>query len=187
MDHDIFRDIISFLGFAISLFLLIIHIKNRGTQLSTYRISRATFRSSEIVLHFIGSEQLEGNVLLKLVLFNPGSIASVIQSFAVFERVSSPNGLLRLFGFNKWQRIEDAKWWPTKDTTMTNPKLLEDVYESLYVEDHRTILVTIPGIIDRRQYLFEVCTNNGCLNLMTTIDGFQTHFAFSFKQKYDEA
>ncbi len=181
MNHDIFRDIISFLGFAISLFLLIIHVKNRGTQLSTYRISRAAFRSSEIVLHLIGSEQLEGKVLLKLVLFNPGSIASIIQSFAVFERVPSPIGLLRLLGFKEWQRIEGAQWWPTKDATFTNPKLLEDEYENLYVEDHRTILVAIPGMIDRRQYLFQICTNNGCLNLMTTIDGFQTHFAFRFK------
>ena len=169
MDHDAIRDLISVLGFVISLFLLFVHVKNRRTQLSSYQLARATYRSSSINLHYIGSEQVDDYVLLKLVLFNPGSVAAIIQSFAVFEVSPTRNSLRRLFWSTEWGRVENARWWPTKNPDQKTFRYLADEYENLYVEDFRTILVSMPGVIDRREYLFEVRSNHGSQTTKTTI------------------
>ena len=186
MDHDAIRDLISVLGFVISLFLLFVHIKNRHTQLSSYQLARATYRSSSIDLHYIGSEQVDDHVLLKLVLFNPGSVAAIIQSFAVFEVSPTRNSIRRLFWPTEWRRIEDARWWPTKNADQKTSGYLADEYENLYVEDFRTILVSIPGMIDRREYLFEVRTNHGSQTTRTTIAATASHFSHHFERWYRE-
>lgn len=96
-------------GLLISLYLLYINIKNRGTQLAQYRISRHSHRSGRIVVQYVNTEQLEGRFLVKLVLFSPGSIASVIHSVAVSKLVGNSNRLLRLFKPMVHERIEDAR------------------------------------------------------------------------------
>ena len=186
IDHDTIRDAVSALGFLISLFLLFIHIRNRRTQISAYHISRATFRSSSIELCFIASEQLKGEVLLKLIVFNPGSIAAIIQSFAVFEEVRTRNFLKRMVKPTEWKRIEGARWWPTKEVDQIQPRSYAEEYESLYVNEHRVILVRMPGMIDRREYLFEVKTNHGGQRRFTTIDATTSYFPYHFEQRYDE-
>lgn len=184
MDSTLIRDLISLSGFIISLFLLQIHIRNRRTQVSSYQISRAAYRSSQIELVYLSSEQVESQVFLKLVLFNPGSIAAIIQSFAVFERVPTSNPFRRIFRSTEWRRIERARWWPTEDVDHKVPKFLEDEYKNLFVQDQRTILVKMPGYIDRRSYRFEVRTNLGGRTRETTIDGTATHFSHHYEIRY---
>ena len=180
--------VIAIIGLLISLYLLYINIKNRGTQVSAYRINRALHRSSQIVLQSISVEQLDGRFLVKLVLFNPGSIASVIHSFAVFKSTRNPNRLFRIFKPNVLNPIDNSYWWPTREENQKEPRYLDDDYQNLYVEDYRVILVSIPGLVDREQYEFEIRTNNGHLIHKTRIDGIKgTHrFSHHFKEWYAE-
>jgi len=186
IDHDTVRDAISALGFLISLFLLFIHMKNRRTQISAYHISRAAFRSGAIELQLISSKQIESEVLLKLIVFNPGSIAAIIQSFAVFEEIPTKNILKRIFKPTEWKRVEGARWWPTKEIEQINPRSYAEEYENLYVNEHRHILVRMPGAIDRRNYLFKVKTNHGGQCRITGIDALSSSFPYHFEQRYDE-
>lgn len=179
---------IAIVGLLISLYLLCINIKNRGTQVSAYRISRALHRSSRIVLKYINTEQLDGRFLVKLVLFNPGSIASVIHSFAVFKPIRNPNCFLRIFRPTVLKRIENAYWWPTRDENQKEAQYLDDEYSNLYVEDCRVILVSIPGLVDRARYEFEIRTNNDWQIHKTYLDGIKgTHrFSYHYEEWYAE-
>lgn len=179
---------VAVIGLLISLYLLYINIKNRGTQVSAYRINRALHRSSRIVLKYINTEQLDGRFLIKLVLFNPGSIASVIHSFAVFKPVKNPNCFFRMFKPTVLRRIEDAHWWPTRDENQNEARYLDDDYQHLYVEDYRVILVTIPGLVDRERYEFEIRTNNDYQVHKTYIDGIKgTHrFSHCYEEWFSE-
>jgi hypothetical protein len=170
---------IAVIGLLISLYLLYINIKNRGTQVSAYRITRTLHRSSKIVLKYINAEQLDGRFLVKLVLFNPGSIASVIHSFAVFKPTQNPNRFSRIFKPILLKRIEDAYWWPTRDESQKEARYLDDEYKNLYVEDYRVILVSIPGMVGRERYEFEIRTNNDYQIHQTHIDGIKGTHRFS--------
>lgn len=171
---------IAIIGLLISLYLLYINIKNRGTQVSAYRITRTLHRSSKIVLKYINAEQLDGRFLVKLVLFNPGSIASVIHSFAVFKPTQNPNCFFRIFKPTVLKRIEDACWWPTRDENQKEARYLDDEYQNLYVENYRVILVSIPGLVDRKRYEFEIRTNNDYQIQKTHIDGIKGTHQFSY-------
>lgn len=181
MSKDFVQMFISWSGFAISVCLLFLQIKNRFTQVSSYNLSRATYRSSTIVLKLVHVEQLEGSVLMKLVIFNPGSVAAVIQSCSVFEKPKSKNWFLRIF-ISKWQRVERSSWWPIKDGSDNEPKYLADAYQELYVKDVRSIYVSMPGMTDRRTYMFEVRTNNGYVTTETSVMEGATYFSHHFEE-----
>ncbi|WP_031359125.1 hypothetical protein [Caballeronia sordidicola] len=180
--------VIAILGLLISLYLLYINIKNRRTQQSSYYISRALHRSSRIVLKYINAEQLDGRFLVKLVLYNPGSVASIIHSFAVFKPTVNPNRFFRLFKLNVLKRIEDAYWWPTQDENQKEPRYLDDEYRSLYVKDFRVILVSIPGWVDRVKYAFEIRTNNDFQIHETNLDEIKgsTRFSHHYEEWHTE-
>jgi hypothetical protein len=171
---------IAIIGLLISLYLLYINIKNREIQVSAYRIARTLHRSSRLVLKYINTEQLDGRFLVKLVLFNPGSIASIIHSFAVFKPAKNPNCFFRIFKPIVLKRIEDSYWWPTQDENQKEARYLDDEYQNLYVEDYRVILVSIPGLVDRSLYEFEVRTNNDYQILKTSIGGIKGTHRFSY-------
>lgn len=179
---------IAIVGLLISLYVLYINIKNRVTQVSAYRVTRALHRSSNIVLKYINTEQLDGHFLVKLVLFNPGYIASVIHSFSVFKPARNPNRFFRIFKPKVLNQIDNAYWWPTREENQKEPRYLDDEYQNLYVEDYRVILVSVPGLVDREWYEFEIQTNNGHLIHKTHIDGVKgTHrFSHHFKEWYAE-
>lgn len=179
------KDSIGIAGFAISLFLLFIHLKNRRTQLRSYWITRDAYRSSSIQLVFVHSEQLEGFVFVKLVLFNPGSIATVIKSFSVEKKVKL-SLFQRILKFREWERIEGSKWWPTENPETKTVRYLADEYRNLFVEDQRDICVVIPGMLDREKYRFEIRTNNGGFAVQTTIDATRTSFAHASRDWFYE-
>lgn len=170
---------IAIIGLLISLYLLYINIKNRRTQVSAYRITRGLHRSSRIVLKYINTEQLDGRFLVKLVLFNPGSIASVIHSLAVFKPAKNPDWFFRIFKPTVPTRIEGAQWWPTQDEDQKEARYLDDEFRNLYVEDYRVILVSIPGMVDRERYEFEIRTNNDYQIHETHVDGIKGTHRFS--------
>jgi hypothetical protein len=175
---------IAIIGLLISLYLLYINIKNRETQVSAYRITRTLHRSSKIVLKYINTEQLDERFLVKLVLFSPGPIASIIHSSAVFKPTQNPNGFFRIFKPTVLKRIEGSYWWPTQNENQKEPRYLDDEYQNLYVEDYRVILMSIPGLVDRARYEFEIRTNNDYQILKTHIDGIKgTH---RFSHHYEE-
>jgi len=175
---------IATVGLIISLYVLGINIKNRRTQVSAYHITRALHHSSRIVLKYIGTEQMDGHFVVKLVLFNPGSIASIIHSFAVFAPTRNTRPFFRIFSPIVRQRIEDSYWWPTRDDSNFEARHLDDAYQDLYVDDVRVILVSIPGLVGVNQYEFEVRTNNDYQTLKTHIDG--SKGAHRFSHHYEE-
>lgn len=82
--------------------------------------------------------------------------------------------------------MEGAKWWPTKEMDQKKPRSYAEEYENLYVKEHRIILVRMPGVIDRRDYLFEVKTNHGGQCRITAIDAVASSFPHHFEQWYGE-
>lgn len=181
MSKDFVQVFISWSGFAISVWLLFLQIKNRFTQVSSYKLSRAAYRSGTIVLKLVHVVQLEDSVLMKLVIFNPGSVAAVIQSCSVFERPKNKNWFWRVFT-SKWQRVEKSLWWPIQEDSDNEPKYLADAYQQLYVKDVRSIYVSMPGMTDRRRYLFEVRTNNGYVTTETSVMEGRTFFSHHFEE-----
>lgn len=179
---------IALVSLLISLYLLYINIKNRGTQLAEYRMVRHFHRSGQTVVQYINAEQLEGRFLVKLVLFSPGSVASVIHSVAVFKLVGNSNRLLRLFKPTVHKRIEDARWWPTLDENQKEPRYRDDNYGDLYVRDYRVILISVPGLVGEERYAFDVRTNNDYVILRTHVSGIKgTHqFSHHYEKQYME-
>jgi hypothetical protein len=161
LDTQVLNLVMSSASLAISLALLFVHLKNRKTQLRSYVLARAAARSSSINLQYVSSEQLDGKVLIKLVLFNPGSIAIIIQALAVHKKVESRFFLLRLLGLTEWTELDQAAWWPTSDSSCKDEKFFADEYKSLYVEDYRDIFALLLGCLDRNMYRFHIQTNNG--------------------------
>jgi hypothetical protein len=134
----------------------------------------------------VSTEQLDDNILIKLVFFNPGSIAAIIQSLTIYKEVEASSFIKRLLGFTEWKEIRSARWWPTADSSCKEPKSMADEYQNLYVEDHRDILVSIPGRIDRNVYRFAIQTNHGGHSHYSTIDATTTYFSHAFRQWFQE-
>lgn len=185
-DSQVINTAMSSASLIISLALLLIHLKNRKTQLRAYFLSRETYRSSNVALKYISSEQQGENALLKLVLFNPGSVAAIIRSLTVYKEVESSFFLFRVFGVTEWREIQDAKWWPTSDPDCKEHKYLADEYRSLYVDDQRDIYVLLPGYIDRNKHKFETKTNQGSCSTESTIDATRIYFPHAFRQWFHE-
>jgi hypothetical protein len=176
----------SSLSLIISLGILIVHLKNRNIQFNAYAINRHTHRSSSIDLVFVSGEQLDDSVLLKLVLFNPDSVAAIIKSFTLYKEVKSTSFFGRLFGSTEWKEITLARWWPTVDSSSKTPRSFADEYQNLYVEDCRDILVSMPGMIDRNHYRFVIETNLGGYQTISTIDATRSYFPYAFRQWFYE-
>ncbi len=186
LDNQTLNLAMSSASLAISLALLLIHLKKRKTQLRTYFLSRETYRSSSAVLDYISSEQQDENVLLKIILFNPGSIAVIIRSFTLYRKVESRFLLLRTLGFTEWKQVQGAQWWPISDPSCKEQKHLADEYHSLYVDSHRDIHVLLPGHIDRNEYKFELKTNQGCYSTESTIAATTIYFSHASRQWFHE-
>lgn len=187
IDAQILSLAVSLASLVISLAVLFVHLKNRRTQLRSYLLTRATHRSSAIDLKYVSSEQVEEQVLIKLVLFNPGSVAAIIQSLTVSREIESRFFLLRWFGWTEWKELTEARWWPTSDPTCKDQRYFADEYRSLYVEDCRDIYVLLPGYIDRAMHRFTIQTSQGGCAHSSKIDGTRSYFSHAFHQWFHEA
>ncbi len=180
------NELISLANLFISLSLLFIHLRNIKTQRRSYILTRAAHRNSGVILKYVSSEQQEKSTLIRLILFNPGSIAFVIQSLSAHKQTDSKYSFLRYLGIMRWQEIKEARWWPTSHPSCKDIKCFSDEYKSLYVKEHRDILISLPGYIDRNQYRFSIETSQGGLWIQTTIDYSKTNFDKKFVQNYYE-
>lgn len=185
-DNQLLNLAMSSVSLVISLALLLIHLKNRKTQLRAYFLSRETYRSSAIVLKYISSEQYGESTLHKLALFNPGSVAAIIRSLGVYKKIESRFFLLRVLGFTEWREVPEAQWWPASSPDCKEQRYLADEYRSLYVDDQRDIYVIMPGYIDRNEYKFEIKTNHGGCSIESTIDVTRIYFPHAFSEWFHE-
>ena len=178
--------IISWLGLGVALISLILHFRNRKVVLRSYWLNRSNHRSSSIDFVYVNSKQKDDEYILKLVLFNPGSIASVIKSLTIYREIVSSNAFLRFFNISEWEEVTEAKWWPTKNDSCSEIKSFAEEYKNLYVDDLRDILVSMPGYIDRNRYKFHIKTNNGGYVCESRIDSISSCFPYASEQWHSE-
>ncbi|KWS38260.1 hypothetical protein [Pseudomonas syringae] len=172
------------LSLLMSFSALCISVFNGRIQKASYQLTRTTHRSGTNDLHVVSSEQLKDSVLVKLVYFNPGSIATVIQSLAVYEVPKPVWWLPRRFHIAQKSRIEKAKWWPAGDGDEKNIKLFADNFEYLIVNNSRVIFVRLPGMINRLDHAFELKTNHGSLVTTDSLDFIEREFSFDSKRRF---
>ncbi|WP_273822861.1 MULTISPECIES: hypothetical protein [Pseudomonas] len=175
---------ITYLNAVIAVAALCLSISNRRTQLATYRLTRSSHWSSTNDLHVISAEQLDDSVLVKLVFFNPGAIAALIQSLAVYEIPPSVWWWPRRLDGLRRKRIEFAQWWPTCDENEKTPRLFADRYQQLLVKESRVILVRFPGRINRLVHAFELKTNHGPITTWYALDFIEKGFAFQSYRRF---
>jgi len=161
IDHDTLRDSMTAISLISSLFLLFIHIKNRKTQHRTYLMARDAYHSSGIDVGFVRAEQLGQRVLLRFVVFNPASGATIIKSARLHRLEQHRNWLLGRLGVQKWYPVDGSRWWPSEDPSDNVPKNFADGYRHLLVKEHRDIMVTYSGYLDRALYALDVKTSRG--------------------------
>ncbi|WP_047541926.1 hypothetical protein [Pseudomonas simiae] len=171
--------IMTYVNAVIALVALYLSMRNRRTQIAMYRLTRSTHWSNTNDFQVISAEQLEDSVLVKLVFFNPGSVAAVIQSLAVYELPRPVWWLPRRLDWLRQKRLELVKWWPTRDEEEKTPRLLADRYLELMVKEDRVILVRFPGMINRLTHAFELKTNHGSITTWDTLDFKEKGFAYN--------
>lgn len=125
--------------------------------------------------------------MVRLVLFNPGSVAAVIKSLSTYKLTSSSNYLLRMLRVERWVTVENARWWPTDDHEDKTPKCVADKYRCLYVKEQMDILVLLPGRIESPRYFFHIKTNNGECRVSVSVDpGERSHFPHASERDFSE-
>jgi hypothetical protein len=179
-------NVISILSLLIAIVALVLNYKNRQTTVKGYLLSRHAIRSSQFDLLFVSSTQLDDSVLIKLAVFNPGSIAILIKSMTVFRKQKRQNSVLAFFFPEEWVELENVRWWPSDNDECKKVKTVADAYKLLYVQDQRDINVLIPGFIDRNTYQFHIATNHGGQYQQTRIDSTECYFPHFFEQSYHE-
>lgn len=170
--------VVTYVNAVLALVALYLSIRNRGTQIAMYQLTRSTYRSSTNDFHVISAEQLDDSVLVKLIFFNPGSVAAVIQSLSVYEIPHPVWWLPRRLDWLRRKRLDLAKWWPTRDEDEKTPRLFADRYLELMVKENRVILVRLPGMINRLTHEFELKTNHGSATTWGTLDFKEKGFAY---------
>lgn len=183
MDASEISMVISIISLMISLAVLFIHYKNRKTTLHSYWINRNVHRYSASEMTIVRTIQQENSYFAHLVYFNPGSVASILQSLTVYRQVKYKLPFLPFF-LKDWEEITEAKWWPTESPDDFNVKFIADEYTNLYVEDYRDILVVLPGRINRGVHRFHIKTNQGGFYLHSTPGLGNENFAHSSNRTY---
>lgn len=179
-----YSSILSIVSLIISIVALYFNHKNNKINQNSFLISRDGYRASSIDLVFVCSKQYDGYYILKFVVFNPSSIATIIKSFSVLERTYCNNRFLEFFGMDNWERIGSAKWCPSNEEFCDEVGNMEQNYKHLFVSDHMNIFVSIPGSITRETLKFVIKTNNGGIALKTTVNATATYFSFDFHQTF---
>ncbi|OZO04549.1 hypothetical protein B7453_10450 [Pseudomonas sp. IB20] len=169
---------------VISLLALYISLRNGRVQRASYQLTRSVHRTCADDFHVVSSEQLQDSVLVKLVYFNPGSISTIIQSLAVYEIPKSVWWFPRKLDFFRKSRVESAKWWPALSDDEKTTKLFADNFQYLIVKDCRVIFVTLPGMINRLDYAFELRTNHGSLVTVYALDFIERGFSFNSTRRF---
>jgi hypothetical protein len=179
-----YNSVLSIVSLIISIAALYFNHRNNKINQNSFLISRDGYRASSIVLEFVCSKQYDGYYILKFVVFNPSSIATIIKSFSVLERTYHNNSFFEFFGKENWERIGSAKWCPSHEDVCKEIGNMEHNYKHLFVNEYKNIFVSIPGRITREKLKFIIKTNNGGVVLNTSIDATATHFSYDFHQTF---
>lgn len=165
---------------------LITFFSTRKILRKTYILNREGIRGEAIELMFVESQQTKDFVILKLVLFNPGNTAALINSFSAYKLVQNRWEILSYFGFQKWKKIKEAKWCPSREKQLSKIKTFNEEYANLYVENYCNIFVSIPGRISSKEYKFSIQTNHGKVETTRIIDIYATesYFPHSYQKKF---
>ncbi len=185
MDQILLNSIVAFMGLGISIFVLIIHVKNRNINLKSFRLNRHLIRISGVELSFINSTQYESNFILNLVAFNPSSVGCIIKSLTIYKCREPITFFEKIFSYECWDEVSNAKWWPTEKPECNKIKFMHDEYRNLYFEKYRDIVVAIPGSFSREKYRFHIKTNHGGYIQTTEISGGNFSFAHWSEQNYE--
>ena len=176
-----FNSISSIIAIVLSAIGLVIHFRNRKTTAKSYLISKVSYLRNSFDLMHIESKQGENEHLVKLAVYNPGSIQLLIRCVKIYKQSKIANPIYNFFGFHaKWERINDARWWPSKIEDFSDEKYLHQEYENLMVKDIRNIFVKIPGYMDRSRHKFEIMTSFGSMIHITTITGTNSSFSSDY-------
>ncbi|WP_145914935.1 hypothetical protein KV708_15725 [Comamonas thiooxydans] len=175
------------LGLFVAIFSLIISIKNYKSQNKSYSMNRYIHRSTEIDLKYVESDFMHGGILAKLVLFNPGPTAVIIQSLTLYKQTTAKFFLKRWLNVPDEVEIRNARWWPVSDATCKEPKYLHEEYKSIYVEDIRDIYVAWQGYRDdESKYVFLIQTNKGGYSTISTVSESESYFPHAYRKWYRE-
>lgn len=174
---------ISVVSLLVSIAVLHIHLKNRRTNLHTYWINRNVQRYSAPEINVVRTVQERDFYIIHIIYFNPGSIASILQSLTIYKQVDYKFPLIPIV-FNDWDEVTESKWWPTESPNDFKRKYMADEYANLYVENYKDILVMFPGNIDRALHRFYIKTNQGGYR-MDIVPGIgDSSFAYSSSRAY---
>lgn len=183
MDAPTISIAISTISLLISFAVLLVHFKNRRTALYSYWINRNIHRYSASEMTIVRTIQKEDSYIAHLIYFNPGSVASVLQSITVYRQVKYKFPFLPFF-INDWEKITAAKWWPTENPDDHDVKYVADEYSNLYVEDYKDILVTLPSRVNLDVHRFYIKTNQGGFYLHSILRPGNDIFPYSSSRSY---
>lgn len=186
MDQTLLTSIAAFIGLGISVFVLIVQVKNRNINLSSFRLNRHLIRISGVELNFIIAKQYESNFIINLVAFNPSSVGCIIKSLTIYKGRKPKTFFEKLFQHECWDEVSLGKWWPTEAPECGKIKFMHDEYKNLYFERYRDIVVSIPGSFSREKYRFHIKTNHGGYIQTTEISDGNTSFAHRSEQHYGD-
>lgn len=181
MSMDDVKDVLLIINTSISLFMIVIHLKNSKLQRKSYLLNSNNLRLSATNLNFIECKQFDDNFVIKLAFYNPSSTAAIIKSLTVTKSIPHPNFLLRKLGFLKEIEV-DYDWSPALNEKEYEVSYLRDAYHLLHVKTVATLYVSVTGYIDRSRYHFEIKTNHDYHKLSCHVDGFNHKFPTNFQE-----
>jgi hypothetical protein len=175
------KDALLIINTSISIFMIIIHLKNSKLQRKTYLLNSNNSRVSTTNLDFIDCKQFDDNFVIKLAFYNPSSTAAIIKSLTVTKSIPHPNYFLRKLSFLKETEV-DYDWSPALDEQNYEVSYLRDAYHLLHVKTVASLYVSVKGCIDRSRYNFEIKTNHNYQKLSCNINGFNHGFPTKFQE-----
>ncbi|WP_421670227.1 hypothetical protein [Rahnella sp. EDr1-12] len=178
------KDILLVFSFIISIATLIVHFRNSKLQKLSYLMNRNNSRVGETNFEFVECKQVGDEYILKLVLFNPSSVATVVKSLTVTKTVEHPNFIMCKLGFMKKVKVQ-FRWSPAVDSHNFIVTLYKESYELLYVKDVAVFFVAISGHVNRDLHHIELRTNHDFQTVTTRIDGFNARFPIHFEQWFN--
>lgn len=185
MTFDHIKNILIIANALLSILMVFISVKNSKIQKSSHLLNVQTARINATNLDLVETKEFDGNIVVKLAFFNPGSNAAIIKSLSVSKIIDHPNIFLKALGLTKDINIQYS-WSPAIDESKFKISLYKDAFKLLHVKTTAVLFVSIPGDLDRDTYCFEIRTNQGSHKLYTTIDGHNAQFPTDYRIWYKD-
>ncbi len=165
ISYDI--NLLGLIALVISMVSLMIHFKNRVTNLKSYSITEESHQRTSFEFMLINSKIIDDNRIVKLAVFNPSSTSLFLNCLKLYKLVQEVNNTEQE---SEWEQVE-ISWFPTNEAKFKEHRLLQDEYKNLLVKDIKNIFVIIPNTDDKVPFKFELMTSHGETKHITTIHG----------------